>query len=406
MAERRLEQAARATRDHVELGWDEARVELLLQRTKARARRRSLARVTLAAAAVIALGVGAWWASPLGRSEAPPIAGRPAAAPADDRVIHLGDGSIVTLLDDDADVVVVRVSDDEILLDLTRGAARFDVVPGLSRAFAVTAGEVRVAVVGTVFEVERAGSGASVRVIEGRVRVTWPPDGQALLGAGEDELFPRAAEPANVRGASPATSDTAEAPSAEVASAEVASAEVAHEEPRLAPRRAPRRAQAAPRRAPRPPPAWVALAERGEYREAARRMEEDGALDGADLDRLLLASDTMRLSGRPERALTYLDRAAAIGTNDPRAPLVAFTRGRLLLTGLSRPREAADAFATARALASDGALAMDAAAREVEALAQAGDAEAARARAEEYVQRYPNGLRIDAVRRWGGLSAP
>ncbi|MCZ7677722.1 MAG: tetratricopeptide repeat protein [Sandaracinaceae bacterium] len=171
------------------------------------------------------------------------------------------------------------------------------------------------------------------------------------------------------------------------------------------------RAEAAPRRgatprAPAPPPAWVAHAERGEYEEAARLLDAAGALETTDLDVLLLAADTMRLTGQPERALAYLDRAASLAQNDPRAPLVAFTRGRLLLTGLSRPSEAAGAFVTARALATDPSLAMDAAAREVEALARAGDTEAARARAEEYVARYPNGLRVDAVRRWGGLPSP
>ena len=73
------------------------------------------------------------------------------------------------------------------------------------------------------------------------------------------------------------------------------------------------------------------------------------------------------------------------------------------MTALSRPHDAAEAFAQARALAPDGALAMDALAREVEARARAGDAEAARARAEEYIARYPNGLRVAAVRRWGAL---
>ena len=148
----------------------------------------------------------------------------------------------------------------------------------------------------------------------------------------------------------------------------------------------------------------MALAESGEYEEAARLLEaDDSAIESASLDVLLLASDTMRLTGQPDRALDYLDRAAVLAESDARAPLVAFTRGRLLLTALSRPYDAAEAFARARALAPRGSLAMDALAREVEARAQAGDAVAARARAEEYVARYPNGLRLAAVRRWGGL---
>lgn len=425
----RVEQATRAVREHVELGWDDAHVEVLLQRAKARARRRALARTTLAAAAMVALGVGAWWALPFGGAEAPTVATRPRATTVEGRAIRLGDGSVVTPLGESAEVIVVRVSDEEILLDLRRGAARFDVVPGLPRDFAVTAGEVRVGVVGTVFEVEREGEGAAVRVLEGRVRVSWPPDGEAILSAGEADHFPRAgAESPTRRGTAAHRARAGEGEPhasarelAEAPRAEADSAPPEREEPAIARAEAPpraraearsrARAEAAPRRggtprAPAPPPAWVAHAERGEYEEAARLLDAAGALETRDLDVLLLAADTMRLTGQPERALGYLDRAAALAQNDPRAPLVAFTRGRLLLTALSRPSEAAGAFAQARALAADRSLAMDAAAREVEALARAGDAEAARARAEEYVARYPNGLRVDAVRRWGGLTPP
>lgn len=417
----RVEQATRAVREHVELGWDDAHVEVLLQRAKARARRRALARTTLAAAAMVALAVGAWWALPFGGAEAPTVATRPRATTVEGRAIRLGDGSVVTPLGESAEVIVVRVSDEEILLDLRRGAARFDVVPGLPRDFAVTAGEVRVGVVGTVFEVEREGEGAAVRVLEGRVRVSWPPDGEAILSAGEADHFPRAGgESPTRRGTAAQRARAGEGEPhasarelAEATRAEVDPAPPERAEPAIASAEAPprARAEAAPRRgraprAPAPPPAWVAHAERGEYEEAARLLDAGGALETRDLDVLLLAADTMRLTGQPERALGYLDRAAALAENDPRAPLVAFTRGRLLLTALSRPSEAAGAFAQARALAADRSLAMDAAAREVEALARAGDAEAARARAEEYVARYPNGLRVDAVRRWGGLTSP
>jgi transmembrane sensor len=88
---------------------------------------------------------------------------------------------------------------------------------------------------------------------------------------------------------------------------------------------------------------------------------------------------------------------------DARAPLAAFTLGRVLLTELHRPREAAAAFASARALAPSGAFAEDALAREVEAWAKAGEVAQARARAEEYLRLYSRGRRADVVKVLGGL---
>ena len=75
----------------------------------------------------------------------------------------------------------------------------------------------------------------------------------------------------------------------------------------------------------------------------------------------------------------------------------------MLLDQLGRPHEAAQAFATAQRLAPGGALAQDALAREVESWSKAGETAFARARAEEFVRRYPNSRRAKVVRRHGGL---
>lgn len=400
----RVEQRARLAREHVGVRWDVAQVEVLLRRTKARARRRTVYRLALAAAAV-ALAIGTAVAWPRGELVAAPVVRAPAPPRSADNVIHLADGSTVTLLTSQSDVVVARVNEDEIRLRLVRGAARFDVVPGLRRTFRVTAGEVEISVLGTVFEVWREAAGARVHVLEGRVRVTWPPDREAFLERGDSGAFPmpepRASnsEPiARIASAATSTRPPVAAPAeppAISALAEPPAPAVARARPARRPRRR------TPNEVMR---AWMELAEDGDYEEAARILASDErALEGASLEALLLASDTMRLTHRPARALEYLDRAAEMAEGDARAPLVAFTRGRLLLTALSRPYEAAEAFARARSLAPNGSLAMDALAREIEALARAGDTEAARARAEEYLARYPNGLRVAAVRRWGGI---
>ena len=72
------------------------------------------------------------------------------------------------------------------------------------------------------------------------------------------------------------------------------------------------------------------------------------------------------------------------------------------MTELGRPREAAAAFAEARALQPDGAFAEDALAREAEAYAQAGDPSAARLRAQAYLRLYPEGRRAREMNAFGG----
>ena len=117
---------------------------------------------------------------------------------------------------------------------------------------------------------------------------------------------------------------------------------------------------------------------------------------------LLLAADRARLAGDAAEGAELLRKLLREHTDDPRAPLAAFTLGRLLLTELGRPAEAAAAFAQVRRLSPDGAFAEDSLAREVEALGKAGLAADARARADEYQRLYPNGRRMATVRTAGG----
>src|SRR5206468_2636594 len=126
---------------------------------------------------------------------------------------------------------------------------------------------------------------------------------------------------------------------------------------------------------------------------AARRPPRPSDDQRADADgpaALLAAADAAHAAGRLDEAARLLqgllDRHAA----DARAPLAAFTLGRLLLTRLQRPAAPALASARARALAPDGALAEDALAREAEAWARAGDGPRARRAAAEYELRFPS----------------
>jgi transmembrane sensor len=132
-------------------------------------------------------------------------------------------------------------------------------------------------------------------------------------------------------------------------------------------------------------------------------MREDPSVVTNSAEDLMLAADAARLSGHPERAPEYLRRITTEHRRDSRAPLAAFTLGRILLTQLGDPAEAQRAFALTRELAPGGALAEDALAREVESAERSGQRARAQALADEYSKRYPAGKRLDAVRRQGGL---
>ncbi len=150
-----------------------------------------------------------------------------------------------------------------------------------------------------------------------------------------------------------------------------------------------------------PTSTWRDAVARADYATAWAELAPASELES--MPDLLLAGDVARLSGHPRAAVAPLERAIALHADDPRAPLAAFTLGRIHLEDLGAPRDAALAFARSRELAPDGPLAEDALAREVEAWSRAGEVETARDRARRYLERYPAGRRVTAVRRFGGL---
>jgi transmembrane sensor len=253
---------------------------------------------------------------------------------------NLRDGSEIVIESPTTVIKKKRESETEILFELEAGAAEFAVVSKPNRVFRVNAGRATVEVVGTSFRVARKQSSSEVTVHHGRVIVSWN-GGSRTLNKGEGGTFP----PLEEKSAS-------ETPSVAPAARDVATA-----------------------------------------RDAVSSAEA-----------LFANADKARKEGRPEQALGYLRAITERHSSDPRAPLAAFTRGRVLLESLGRPREAAQAFAQARALSGKrSALAEDALAREVEAYAAAGESGTARDRAELYRRNYPKGLRLHQVIRSGGL---
>ena len=149
---------------------------------------------------------------------------------------------------------------------------------------------------------------------------------------------------------------------------------------------------------------WRELARDGDIDRAYAELTRPDAPPVRDIpDELLLAADVKRLSHHPAEAIAPLQQLVRDHADDTRAPMAAFTLGRILLEELDRPADAATAFAAADKLAPTGPLAEDAVAREVESLARAGDRAAARQAAEQYVARFPGGRKLRSVRRTGGL---
>ena len=340
-----------------------------VQRRQVQRARLRAAGAGLAALAVLLIVV-MWRLStpiPIANRDAPSV---PSASTAEAPHLVLSDGSQVTRLSDDTRLTELERGPTATRLRLETGSAKFHVTHNPERVFEVRAREVRATVLGTVFTVELRPEAVVVAVEKGRVRLTWP-EGSVTVGPGEQHLVPNAARSA-VEPETPAAPPTASA-------------------------------TAAPAR-PASLPDWRTLAERQEYRAAYDRLTTAGARGvNNEPGDLLLAADVMRLGGHPAESLVWLQRVVDDHPGDSRAPLAAFTLGRLYLDQLGRPAAAAQAFAQARRMAPGGALAEDSLAREVEAYSRAGDAGRAHLLAVQYLDRYPNGRRATAVRRFGGL---
>jgi transmembrane sensor len=351
---------------HAEPVWSaerEARIRAGVGRGLERGRRRRVALVVVAGACTLLLGFF------LGRQEAPAPARLALPGPTPTNLVELPDGSRVNAVSSGARVEAVAVSPENVTLRLDAGTARFSVTPNPSRPFRVLAHDVSVTVLGTVFSVGVEASSVRVAVERGRVRVDGP-HGSRELTLGESATFP--------------------------------SKFALEREPVVDP--LPPIESARPSPAAAPQPSWRTLAKDQSYGPALSRLLAEGPNAVRDTpEDLLLAADVARLGGRPDRAVSPLQRMIADHAFDPRAPLAAFTLGRTLLEQLGRPREAAQAFATARRLDRGGTLTQDALAREVESWSGAGEAEQAHARALEYLKLYPQGRRAAAVRRLGNV---
>jgi transmembrane sensor len=174
----------------------EGRVLRFEQPAAKRAARRS-ARATwlsLAAAAVIAMGVASWWRGGVRDSAVATEIGA-------SRQLTLSDGSIVALNTDSS--VVTAFMPEERRVRLEKGEAFFQVAKDAARPFVVEAAGVGVRAVGTAFNVRVHPTSIEVLVTEGKVRVA--PNTSAL-GDGGDFSEVAAGQRVNVSLAAPSRS--------------------------------------------------------------------------------------------------------------------------------------------------------------------------------------------------------
>jgi transmembrane sensor len=411
-----------SARSAVVPAWSEARAERLLVgvsqlRRKRRAQRVASAGVLSLAAVGLLYFIGSDPTGAMGTLRNVPVAQnsglkdpgmRPAlqnatpqsAQVSDDKLaalpLKLADGSRVKALSHGAAVSVEGNEAKRIHLRLDAGGARFDVIPDKQREFTVRAGSVEVAVLGTVFDVERSEGRVRVSVSRGKVRVrtgvtATGSTATAIVKAGESQWFDDIAPKER-----PVTSrqQPVAAASQPLVAAKQAPSRSRHYSQRD--RNREERDDEATRAA------WRSLSQSGDY-EGAYQLLQESTVEEDDSGELLDAADAARLSGHPQAAVTYLRKVLDQHRESPVAPLAAFTLGRVLLERLGQPSEAADAFAMARQLAPNGSLAQDALAREVEAWSKAGRPDDAYRRAQDYVETYPKGRRLRAVQLYGGL---
>jgi transmembrane sensor len=350
---------------HVTPLWSAEQTERLPQRLLAMRRRRAITRGVAAVTAVVAVAAGVWLWSPKAADltqRTPALASAAVSRPGE-RDFALPDGSRVSLLNVGSRVEVLEQTPQLVRTQLGAGAARFDVRHDAARVFEVESGDVRVRVLGTAFSMVREGDLTRVAVERGAVRVQWT-GGQAFLSAGQAGLYPPP----------PSATDASQPPVEPLSDLAGSVGEEAS--------------------------SWRKLAKRGAYSEAFKALGPAASKSVRDEPSdLMLAADVARLSRHPGEATRFLSRVSDGFPRDKRAPLAAFTLGRVLLEDLGQPGRAADAFRRAQQLAPRGPLASDALAREVDAAQRAGQVDRARQLAARYVELYPEGPQAQRLRK-------
>jgi len=274
---------------------------------------------------------------------------------------------------------VLRETPAEVTLRLHEGAARFEIARRPGRRFQVLLEDTSVTVVGTGFEVVRAGASATVTVLHGQVEVHDGAHQRRLVRGERDTLVfhARAAAPSVPAPVEPAPLEPA--------------TRAAPPEPTSATTPTPGATRALRQN-------WRDLARRRAWAEAYTQLEQDGIRTVADTAHdLALAGQVAAEARRPTMAVSFLGRVLDAHRTSPEAPVAALRLGHVLLRDLRDPRGASRTFATAQQLGA--VFAADDEAAAIEALARAGRRDEALARFNTYAVRYPAHPRREALAR-------
>jgi transmembrane sensor len=344
-------------------------IQTRLQKSRQNKRAAFALAATIATAVIVVLGFGRWHAQTANNGTSTRNSSITRTVPATET--RFVDGSTATALTTGAILELTTASESEIIVSAKSGRYRFDIVPNPRRQFIVHIEEVTVRVLGTQFVVEKLDGRVDVSVERGRVEVIWP-SGRRELSVGQSGRFPP-----NPEVTAPAVDSTTR----EVADSNQLSTKAAS--------------------LPNERSRFIELSRQGNYQAAFSVVTRSPNLLDSSAEDLMMAADAARLSNHPGQAVPYLKRITREYARDSRAPLAAFTLGRIYMNQLGQPSIAAQAFALVRQLAPAGALVEDALAREAEALEQAGQLAAAERLAAEYLRLYPKGRSREKLRQLG-----
>lgn len=387
----------RALTQDLSLGSVRARVVSRPARRRFKLPRAMAVAAAVAAAAAVSLLVG------VGRQRTPLLAtfgGHPlsvgewvSATEAGTPPIHFSDGSQVSLSPGSrARLATLDAVGAHLVLE--SGAADVRVVPHHGARYKVSLGPFAVDVTGTRFDVGFRPSDElfTLTLHEGRVVVSGCVLGESrTLLAGESlSASCRGGHfEISAAGARPATSVPAVPSSAPpVDTKRDGAAGLLEPEVELAPRSA--------REAPPPSPTttWQSLSRQSRFADAYALIALEGfeaAVARAPVSELALLGDTARFAGKPADALTAYRALRTRAAGSAGAKLAAFSIGRVHFDQQAAYADAARWFRTYLAEQPGGPFAREAEGRLMEALSRSGDRGGARAVAEGYLQRYPQG---------------